>query len=211
VPFPAFSRSLEGCTDHPYLDVLGWVTVAIGCKIDPLSDATPLAWQVDVRPATYSEVVADWLAVKNAPPDGLTPEDRDAWLHEHGAGYYAPRTRIRLTPAAVDALLVARLASFDAEMAARLPGWADAPASAQLATLSMCWAEGAGGVERSPRFDAAFAAGDWPTCAVECHLDDAGNPGLVPRNARNRALFLACATTDPDYVAWSDASITSPS
>jgi hypothetical protein len=46
----------------------------------------------------------------------------------------------------------------------------------------------------------AIGSSDWQTAAAESHMDDTGNPGLVPRNRANAALLLACATADPDTI-----------
>ena len=202
--FPTFSRHFEGATSYPYLDVEGYVTTAIGCLIDPVGLALPLPWQIGGRPATEPEVLAGWQAVKGAPGE-LQGDELAAWLEHHAAGYYAQLSQLRLTDAAVDALLVERLASFEQTLIRRFGSevWEAAPASAQLAALSMCWADGAGGVVTGfPRFCAAFAMGAWATCAAESHLEDSHNPGLVARNAANLALLHACDSTDPDVVAW---------
>lgn len=43
--FPSFSVPLEGEVSSMYCDVLGLITVGVGCLIDPVSMALPLAWR----------------------------------------------------------------------------------------------------------------------------------------------------------------------
>ena len=50
-------------------------------------------------------------------------------------------------------------------------------------------------------------ARDWTTAAEEGVIDATGNPGVVPRNAANRALWLAAAHVeahglDPAELLW---------
>jgi hypothetical protein len=44
-----------------------------------------------------------------------------------------------------------------------------------------------------PRLTAALRAQDWATAAAECEIRSEGNPGVVPRNERNRQLYLDAA------------------
>jgi hypothetical protein len=183
--FPLVTAKLEGRTPYMYRDVKGFVTVDTGNKIDPIGDAMLLPWchgGDPSNPADDAAIVAGWESVK-AMPAGLT------------ANRYAIATDLRLTDSALDELQRRVLRGFDASLAARFPSWESLPAGVQLATLSMVWACGAHGVEYEfPRFDSALAAGDFLTCAAECHMDATGNPGLVPRNALNERLFSAAAT-----------------
>ena len=105
-----------------------------------------------------------------------------------------------LTVQGVNDLTLAKLRANDAILSARFAGWETLPAAVQLAVHSMAWA--CGPAFRFPRFEAALAARDYATCAVECHLDTTGNPGLAPRNAAQVALFTAAAlfVADPDTI-----------
>lgn len=186
--FPAFTASFEGRTTWPYRDVKGLVTVACGNLIDPLGEAMGLPWQVDGRPATDAEIRAGWEAVKALPPA------------MRASAYALAVPPLRLTEGAIDELVRRRAGEMDRALASRFPGWESLPADAQLGTISLAWA--CGPAFAFPRFSAALQARDFATCADECGMDVVGNLGLVPRNAANRALFLAAVTsTDPDVVS----------
>ena len=67
------------------------------------------------------------------------------------------------------------------------------PADAQMAVLSMAWAMGPGFAPKWTKFCAAFARKDSPdfeAAAATCKMNEAGNPGLIPRNNANKRLFL---------------------
>jgi hypothetical protein len=189
--FP-FSDSLEGHLPYMYLDVEGYVTTGIGDLVDPIAVALALPWQLSGYAASQQEIGDQWTRVKGC------------GMEKAGGGAQASLTTIRLTEDAIDALVRGKAAEMESILRAKFPAWDDACADAQLATLSTSWAEGAYGLTHSwPKFDAAFLAADWATCAIQCHLDETGNPGLIPRNARNKALFLAAQNLgngDPDEV-----------
>lgn len=196
--FPAFTARFEGTVQTMYVDKKNLVTVGRGNLIDPYGYlVTRLPWEriADGLPANSAEVQADWTRVKEG---GFAD-----------SGWLAARVGaiVQLSISAVDGLTIEKLASNEADLAAAWwSWWAALPACAQLATHSIAWAcgeEGRTGVERGfPRYIAALQIGDWATASCESHMDETGNPGLAPRNAANRALLLACATTDPDVVAW---------
>jgi hypothetical protein len=196
--FPV-SNKLEGHLPYMYLDELGLVTTGIGDLIDPISVALALPWQIGGYAATQQEIGDQWTRVKGA-----------TGLEKRGGGAFASLTTVRLTEDAIDALVRGKAAEMEGTLRAKFTAWDSAPADAQLATILTAWAEGAYGLTHAwPRFDAAFLACDWATCASQCHLDETGNPGLVPRNAINRALFLAAQAVqdsggDPDVLTgWS--------
>ena len=186
--FPAFTETFEGHTTYLYLDVKGLVTTGRGNLVDPLSAALALPWQnPDGTPASRDRISAAWMTVKTAKA-----------IEQRGGAAFASLTTIRLSAQAVDDLTTAKLRSNDEILAARFAGWEGLPADAQLAVHSLAWA--CGPAFRFPRFEAALASRDWAECAVECHLDETGNPGLAPRNAANEALFLSAASGDPSLV-----------
>ena len=198
--FPSFTRHFEGYCLAPYRDVEGWPTVAAGNLASPISVWRSLPWVIDGRPATADEIDRDWTSLHSA-PFGL----------KYAAGYFAPYTKVRLTVPGADKVVDDRLQLNDRELAARLsPGrWEELPARAQLALHSWAWADGPEG--HAPHLWAAVEAGDWTTAANEVHLEDSHNPGLVPRNAANKALLLACLASDNDDDAgWSDGAVTTP-
>jgi GH24 family phage-related lysozyme (muramidase) len=191
---PAFQTVFEGRCTWPYLDIKGLATVGIGCLIEPEAVFETLPWQVLGQPATHDYIAKSWLDLKGA--EGLCPQ---------GGGVFEGVTDLRLTDAAIDSLLVLRSATNDSILAAKFTGYQEMPANVQLALLSMAWAAGPYVFAEFPLFCSALEAGDWATCAIQCHMDDSKNPGLVPRNKANEALFLAASLDDgehTDAVAW---------
>jgi len=191
--FVAFSAPLEGVVPYLYADVRGLVTTAIGVLVDPVSYALALPWvRRDGSPATPAEVVADWQRVKG-----------DASMARLGHRAAERVTNLRLTPEGVEQVVLRKLDEVDAQLAQR---WQEYPtwcADAQLAVLSMAWAMGAG--FDFPRFDAAIRRALWLVAAQECTISERGNPGVAPRNQRNRLLFGAAHRVqqgglDPDQL-----------
>ncbi len=174
-----FSTTFEGCVPFLYGDVKGLVTIAIGCLVDPVEMALdlPLLHEETGLPATRPEIFAAWSQVKAR---------RD--LAPHGGMAYRNVTTIRLSPDGIQHVVMGKLRQVDAFMGQRFPGYEDWPAAGQLLVLSMAWA--AGSAFRAPRFSAAVNGLDFATAANECHLADADNPGLRPRNAANRLLAM---------------------
>lgn len=178
-----------------YLDVLGLVTTGIGNLIDTPDDALSLEWlRSDGSVATRREVAAEWTAVK-ARKD----------LAQRGGGAFKAITRLRLSDAGLHDLFNRTLDRMARQLATRFPGFDDWPADAQLATISMAWA--CGPAFRFPKLAAALNAGDFATAAVECKMNEAGNPGLKPRNAANRLLYENAAAVvardlDPELLYW---------
>lgn len=190
VPFMA---QFEGVIPWMYLDVRGLVTTAIGDLIDSIGAALSCPWKnSDGTPASSQDIAAEWQLVKGHVGMAL-------W----GGGSFKTVTKLRLTPDGIVAVVAKRLDSMDRILNSRYANWEQLPDDAQLAVLSMAWA--AGPAFKAPKFDAALASGNWATyatdvhgdkvlvggCAYECHLDDSQNPGLRPRNAANKALFLS--------------------
>jgi GH24 family phage-related lysozyme (muramidase) len=189
--FAPSTTPLEGRVHWPYLDVKGLVTVGVGNLIDPLSLALRLPWVTTAGyPATKEQIESDWRALKAQPA-----------LSKQHYRYASAITRIRLTDEAIDDLVKMQLEKNAADVAQNLPSFESAPADVQLAVMSMAWAAGSRFWAKFPKFTAAFKAGDWLGCAAECRLREEGNPGVVPRNKFNRALFYSAAKgNDPDKV-----------
>lgn len=179
--FVDFTAPLEGVVPWMYLDVKGLVTTGIGNLVDPMSMALGLPWRrANGTPATVDEIAAEWQRVKGDP-------------HAAKLGHkYAQRiTTLRLSDAGVHELVMGKLDANDALLRKRFPGWELWPADAQLATHSMAWA--CGPAFRFPRLEDSLRALDFRTAAVECRMDETGNPGLRPRNVANRLLYLNAA------------------
>jgi len=189
----AFSAPLEGVVPWMYADVKGLVTTAIGNLIDPVSYALALPWvRRDGSAATPAEVVADWQRIKG-----------DASMARLGHRAAERVTSLRLTPEGVEAVVLRKLDEVDAQLAQRWQEYETWPADAQLAVLSMAWAMGA--AFDFPKFDAAVRRALWLVAAHECTISERGNPGVAPRNQRNRLLFGAAHRVqqgglDPDQL-----------
>jgi GH24 family phage-related lysozyme (muramidase) len=190
--FPTFTKRLEGHVSHMYLDMKGLVTTGLGCLIDPVGLALPLPWQhrYEKRPATKTEIAAEWNLVKSR-------QD----LAKYHYSRIGKMCSLDLTADGIDQLATARLNLFEGILKSKLPRWDNWPADAQLATMSMAWAMGAGFTRTFTNWLASARAGNWEACAAECEINAHGNPGIVPRNKANQALFRAAAKTNtPDFV-----------
>lgn len=190
--FLAFTAPLEGCVRYFYLDILGLVTVAYGCLVATEAEARALPMvRSSGTAATPEECAEDWHRVKGTPA-----------LAQRGFRAAATVARLRLTPDGVEAVTWAKLDKMLAHLERRFPDFAEWPASAQLAVVSLSWA--CGPAFAFPKCVAALQRQDWAGAAAECQMRTAGNPGLVPRNRANRALLLgAAAGGDPEaLVGW---------
>lgn len=187
--FLDFTRPLEGCIEHLYLDVKGLPTIACGVLIatEATARALPLVHK-DGTPATEDERAADWYRVKAR---------RE--LAQQGARAAAAVAQLRLTPDGVEQVTWAKLELTVEALIRRFPAFGEWPASAQLAVVSLAWA--CGPAFAFPKCEAALRAQDWAGAAAECAINSKGNPGVVPRNRANRALLLgAAAGGDPDVI-----------
>ena len=182
--FPAFTTQFEGRVATMYLDVLGLVTVGVGCLIDSPDGAGRLPFvHKNGTVAPHSEIVAAWHNLKNHQE-----------LSKKHWKFAAPYTYgLYLPEAAIDDLLRERLDANDAIFAKTFDGWEDFPPEAQLAIHSMGWAMGAGFPAEWGNLSASIRKRDWAACAENCKIREAGNPGIVPRNKANKALFEAAA------------------
>jgi hypothetical protein len=185
-----------------YLDIAGAVTTGVGCKIDPCGDAIDLPWALrDGTPVGVQSIVDEWKRVKSLRS-----------MAQMGGGAFAKVTTLRLPEEAVRSLFWSRVAVHEHNFVNRAPfmhfdSW---PADAQMGLLSMSFAMGAEKFAEFPKFCAAAARQDWATCANECKMRDADNPGVRPRNAADLLLFQNAAAVDeqgldPEILHWPDA------
>jgi len=189
--FLPFSAPLEGRVRFMYLDVKSLVSTGVGNLLDadnpnsfgnnpqPLPDAFTLGWfdKTSMAAADSAEILAEYKHVKFSDTAFALLQDKEAI------------TRLRITDAAIDALVFRKLESFEEilrgrEAFAALEQW---PADGQLGLFSMAWALGP--LFKFPKFQAAAAEQDWLTMAQECRMTETGNPGVIPRNVRNQLLF----------------------
>lgn len=184
--FVGFTAPLEGVVRYLYADNKGLVTVGIGNLVDPVASAVHLPFRrPDGTLASRDEIVADWARVKND-PNAAT----------RGHRYAATITTLRLTGEDIERLVMGKLDANDAALSRRFPEFETWPADAQLATHSMAWA--CGSAFRFPRLEAALRARDFALAAIECNMNEAGNPGLRPRNIANRVLYRNAAKVEAD-------------
>jgi hypothetical protein len=196
--FIGYTIGLEGRVPTMYLDCLGFMTIGLGCLIDPIGMALalPFVHRNDGSPASSSEIASEWRKIKAQP--GL------AKLHWRIA---ASQCRLKLTESTIDELALKRLDLNNATLIHFLPDFESWPADAQLATHSMAWAMGAGfmaphGKSKGfPSWWRSAKARKWNECALECKINPTGNAGVIPRNVRNKKLFeCAQSCTDPNVL-----------
>ncbi len=190
--FPTFSAKFEGRVSYMYLDVKGLVTVGVGNLVDPVSVAQTLPFRFKNRPgigapgspATPDQIAQEWQRLKSDPSLAVKM-------------YTAcdPITQLELADDAIDSLILSRLTQNESFLKRQqwFQGFDTWPADAQLGLLSMAWAMGPAGPGAFPTFRAACQKLDFKTAAVECRMNEAGNPGLIPRNQANVTLFSNAA------------------
>lgn len=196
--FVDFSSALEGVVPWMYVDVKQLVTVAIGNLIDTPDSAValPFVRKRTGERATRTEILAEWSMVKTHPTAA-----------RQGHRALEAVTELRLTPEGIRSLVMRKLESNHAVLVGWYPELESWPADAILAVYSMAWACGPafGGTHAGgfPRLAAALRARDFGECERQCHMNEAGNAGLIPRNKANKALFRAAvAPADPELVSW---------
>lgn len=192
----------EGRVYCLYLDVLGLVTTAIGNLCDDPNTAAAMPFlKADGKPAARAEILAEHAAVKACFCGVRGAESatvRCAWrgtpktcLAHQGWKAAMKVTKLRLNDDGVKGIVLAKLDANDADLARRYPAFELWPWQAQCATHSMSWACGTGFGAKFPRLRTALLADDFRTASTECHINEHGNPGVIPRNARNVELYLA--------------------
>lgn len=195
--FSSFTSTFEGRVHWMYVDVKGLVTTGVGNLIDPVSLAVVLPFQhaATGAAATQAEITAAWTDLKN----------NNVTLAQAGYQACASRNDLRLSDPAIDNLVSSKLASNEATFLRSFPNFESWPADAQLAGMSMCWALGSAFASQWPQLSAALNAQNWTAAAANCNISTAGNPGVVPRNTADVALFNNAAAVvkngaDPSIV-----------
>jgi GH24 family phage-related lysozyme (muramidase) len=203
--FYGFTRDLEGACTWPYLDVLGIPTTGYGNAFFSAAAFCAQPWlKPDGSFASRDEMLAEYSGLLNLV--GKRNARGVLWT-DCGGGIFQQLTRLRLSLDAVGRLVASELARFDAAMAHRYEDYADWPACAQLAVLSLAWACGAS--YDFPKMDGHLATGDFAMAATEIEMTKASNPGnnLTARNKSNETLMLNAARVrdfhlDPDTLNW---------
>ena len=178
--FQSFNDRFESTCTWMYLDVKGLVTTGVGNLIDSIPAAQALPWtNKDGSPCTMAQVQGAWNTVKMAQS-----------LKRLGGGHFQGLTSIRLTADGIASLVATRRDLDWSFLLGRFPGLPTWPADGQMGVLSIAWAAGPGW--RAPNFDKHSVEPDYLGLAQEAWLNDAGNPGLHPRNLANQTLFMNC-------------------
>lgn len=185
--FTAFNKTFEGSISYMYLDIKGLVTIGVGNLIDPVSEAVILPFCFKANPAQFaaqSDIQAEWTLLKSKPE-----------LAKQGYTACAPLTKLQLNDDAINALIDKRLLQNETilKKSNAFKNFDQWPADAQLGLLSMAWAMGPDFSPSWPKFSAACAKMDFTAAANDCQMNEAGNPGLVPRNKANQQLFINAA------------------
>lgn len=190
--FRAFSTQFEDCIPYMYLDVLGLVTVGVGNLVDPVTLAQALPFRFRNKAgiatpgsaATPAQIAVEWQTLKGNPA-----------LGKQGHLACEPICQLELSDDSIGSLVISRLTSNENYLKRQAPfqNFDTWPADAQLGLLSMAWAMGPAGPEGFPRFSAACQISDFKSAAAQCKMNEAGNPGLIPRNRANLTLFSNAA------------------
>jgi GH24 family phage-related lysozyme (muramidase) len=218
--YEGFSKPLEGRVPGMYCDILGLITCAVGNLIDTRTAGT--------YPTALVEAIRWTLADGSRAP--LDAVRADWWKLKQNAAHYAKlhwkyalaATKCRLSEEEIDRIVKERLAINEAEMRKAFADWDTWPADAQLVVMSMCWAVGTGWLQKFPRFARLVKAQDWAAAAAfddpknpkgnwPGKIREAGNPGVVPRNLKNRFCLLNAATVKaynlpPTKLWWPEAA-----
>lgn len=171
-------RKFEGVCNYMYLDSLGNVTAGIGRLIPTPEAATALPF-TQARGAILSSreaILREFTHVKLLEPNRL-PD------------YYATRTTLRLSDAAVEAMLDADIAAMERSLASWIGGFTKYPDPAQDALMDMAFNLGPNGLHRYSRLLAACGTGNWKVAATECHREGISEE----RNEATAALFRGLA------------------
>jgi hypothetical protein len=207
-----FTEPLEGRVPYLYVDIKGLVTCGVGNLVDPINEALKLPWKLGNGDALPSEIRADWEALKAEDHRRINDKDpKTVPLRQLHHKFAAPYTRVRLTDADINTLVISKLLANEAFMRKALYRWDEFPADAQLACCSMAWALGPGFPATFKNFAKAVNDLDWLAAKASCKIKSENNPGVVPRNRANE-LCLDNATTvaengsDPAVLHWPNAA-----
>jgi GH24 family phage-related lysozyme (muramidase) len=167
-------KKFEGSTSYMYRCSGGEVTVGVGHAILDAAHAQQLNWMGPPAPDLIS---ADYARIA-AEEKGMA------------AAHYEALTQCRLSGDAIDTLLVADIAAFEANLTARLNAWTGYPEPAQQALFDMAYNLGVGGLLKFRKLLAACAAAQWAVAATECRRAGIGDE----RNRETAALFEQAAS-----------------
>jgi GH24 family phage-related lysozyme (muramidase) len=165
-------ENFEGRVPYMYRCTGGEVTIGIGHAILTPELAQKLTWTVAGRPATPTEIRADYARIA-AEPKGMA------------AKHYEPLTVCRMNDEAIDELASSDIDTFAGQVAAVVPKFNTYPTCVQAALFDMAFNLGIAGLQRFHHLLTACDAADWETAANQCHRQGIGEP----RNVETAALF----------------------
>jgi GH24 family phage-related lysozyme (muramidase) len=166
----------EGVIPWMYLDQKGLVTVGVGNYLPNVAVALALPFRIDERPASPTEIAADYARVSRMKAD-------------LGAHSYKSFTSVVLRDDDSQALLLRRLGmEFLPGLERLFPGFETFPNPVQAALVDMAYTLGLDGLARGfPSLCKYVRARKWVGAAAECHR---AHPCREARNAWTRARFL---------------------
>ncbi len=202
--FVSFTEKFEGSVPTMYVDIKGLITVAIGNLIDPIGAALDLPFmRADGSLASRAEIGQEWRLMKTSPG-----------LSHLGWTAAAKIAKLHLSPEGISQLVAKKLAANEhylVEMKDEFPDFSTWPSDAQLAVLSMAWACGPAFPPRFPKFTAAMHRRDFAAAALQSHMEDSHNAGLIPRNRAdivllNNAAAVEASGADPEVLRYPDVA-----
>ena len=178
--FLEWQLQFEGYTTFMYADSLGYITTGIGDLIEAIGSSTPWTPALSVpfkrrdgSLASQEEIISEWQLVKSKWPGIQSFADQNI-------------TQLRITKEDVRTLVMAKFASNEAYLVAKLPGYSQAPADAQMAVGGMAWAMGAGFIDSFVSFKAHFVAKDFAGAALQSNCKNCS----AGRNSATKASLM---------------------
>lgn len=194
---------IEGVFPNLYPDCKDFLTAGMGNLADPVALALAMAWKLpNGELASRAQVIAEWNALKAQPKLAQ---------YKASSPVVQNATTIRLHDDDIITLVTAKLLSNEREMRKFFKNWDNFPADAQAGLFSVSWACGPDFELEFKNLTASANRGDWMSCAIECKLQEKGNPGVAPRNAQNVLFFHNAAAVkehalDPETLFWPHAA-----
>lgn len=180
----AYLRSHEGSRSFFYCDIVGLVTVGVGCMIPTAAAAAALSMVNRLgEQASSAELGLEWGTIKAVGQPATAVSDPST---AHTAEYYKQFCSLTMPDEEIQRLLLGKLDQFAGSLISRFPAFDTFPSKACVGLADMIYSLGPSGLYRGfPTFCAAVDRKDWKTCAVESHRQKVS----ASRNADLKALF----------------------
>ena len=217
--FPKAIGPIEGVLRWPYLDRLGFVTTAMGYKVDDENGQVPqamydLPWHyvmptgapetsdiIASQPlATRAQVTDGWQRVKNSGLAGLGG----------GNPRFGSLTNLRLDDTGIEQSTTNWIKNAEPILRQSFPRWDTMQADAQMAILNMAWGMGPAFVPAKHfyKFAAAINAlvPDYDTAAAESTMQPTSDKAISDHNALSQVLLGNAkrwqSTNLPPFLLW---------